>query len=217
MIPANVWSYMAVRAFNLTENGLQMFFNEVNNLAGMYEIPDVVPVQKIVVTAFDTLINSVTVGATLQMVATVLPDDATNTDVIWSVDDPTKATIDSITGVLTGVKSHAFAPVLVIATNSDGFSGTATIFVNDDVTTVPEIDVDKAYLYYSSAVDMLMITNSIHVERVEIFNITGRLMMNVAAYNQESLQISTNTLPKGIYIVRMRQTSIKSQGFKFIK
>ncbi len=91
MIPANIWSYMAVSGgFTLTDNGLQMFFNEVNNLAGMYEIPDVVPVTKIVVTAFDTLINTVAEGATLQMVATIFPEDATNQDLIWSVDDPGK-------------------------------------------------------------------------------------------------------------------------------
>ncbi len=40
-----------------------------------------------------------------------------------------KATIDSITGVLTGVKANVFAPVIVIATNSDGMKGTAAIFV----------------------------------------------------------------------------------------
>ena len=67
-----------------------MFLNEVNYLAGMYEIPDVVPVTKIVVTAFDTLINTVAEGATLQMVATILPEDASNQDVIWSVDDPAR-------------------------------------------------------------------------------------------------------------------------------
>ena len=146
MMPANIWSYMAVSGgFTLTDNGLQMFFNEVNSLAGMYEIPDVVPVTKIVVTAFDTLINSVTEGATLQMVATVFPEDATNQDVIWSVDDPTKATIDSITGVLTGVKANVFAPVIVIATNSDGMSGTLPIFVVEEVIiSVSEVDVKDA-------------------------------------------------------------------------
>ncbi len=69
--------------------------------------------------------------------------------------------------------------------------------------------MDEAYLYYNSAADMVIITNSINVERVEIFSISGRLMMNVEAYNQEFLQISTNALPKGIYIVRMRQASNK--------
>ena len=217
MIPTNVWSYMAVSGFTLTENGLQMLLNEVNNLAVMYEIPDVVPVTKIVVTPVDTLINTVAVGATLQMVATVLPEDATNRDVIWSVDDTTKATIDSITGLLTGVKENIFAPVIVIATNSDGMKGTAAIFVTAKVTAVQELDIDEAYLYYHSANDMVIITNSINVERVEIFSISGRLMMNVETYNQESLQISTNALPKGIYIVRMRQASNKMQGAKFVK
>ena len=42
-------------------------------------------------------------------------------------------------------------------------------------------------------------------------------MMDVKAHNQESLQISTSTLPRGIYVVRLRKEFNKVQGAKFVK
>src|SRR5690606_30048022 len=61
--------------------------------------------------------TSVLSGATLQMLATVTPSNATNPTVTWSVTNGTgSATINATTGVLTGVNPGT---VTVCATATD--------------------------------------------------------------------------------------------------
>ena len=126
MVPTNVWSYMAVSGESLTENGYKMMLNEVEYLASMYEIPDVVPVESITITSEGDA-NTLKVGYTLQMYATIMPEDASNQDLVWSVSDATLATIDQ-NGLLTGLKPGGFMPCNVICSNSDGMTGTGIYF-----------------------------------------------------------------------------------------
>ncbi len=84
--------------------------------------------------------TKVSAGSSLQMEASVLPADATDHTVSWSVDDPAIATIAETTGLLTGVSGGS---VTVTATANDG-SG---IFGTMDVTVealVTEITVSGA-------------------------------------------------------------------------
>lgn len=70
-------------------------------------------------------------GGTLQMSASVLPIDATNKTVIWSIKSGT-ASIDSSSGLLTATTN---GDVVVAATAADGsnVSGTATISISGQV------------------------------------------------------------------------------------
>jgi hypothetical protein len=72
--------------------------------------------------------DTVATGADLQMVATVLPTNATDATVAWSTSDPLIATIDAGTGLLTGVGAGT---VIVTATANDasGVTGTVSITV----------------------------------------------------------------------------------------
>jgi hypothetical protein len=76
---------------------------------------------------------------------------------------------------------------------------------------------DEAKLFYNQIDDMLMITNAIHVESVELFTVTGKKIMIVQASGQERIQINTNAIKRGVYIVRMKLTTDKFQGAKFVK
>lgn len=87
----------------------------------------------------------VAVSKTVQMTAEVLPSDATNTNVIWSVTDGTgKATIDD-NGVLTGVSG---GKVTVKATAQDGSKVSATkeitVSATDVVVPVNQITVNAS-------------------------------------------------------------------------
>jgi hypothetical protein len=215
MTPTNMWSYLAVSGFTLTDNGFKMMLNEIEYLANQYEIPDVVPVESIRVSSEGDA-NTLKVGYTLQMYATIMPEDASNQDIVWSVSDTTLATINQ-KGLLTAVKPSGFSPCNVIATNSDGMSGMVSIFIKTVPVSVDELGVDEAKLFYNQTDDMLMITNAIHVEQVELFTVTGKKIMIVKTSNQERLEINTNSINKGIYIVRMKLASNKFQGAKFVK
>lgn len=71
-------------------------------------------------------VTTVAALGTLQMEATVLPTNATDATVAWSVDDPAVATIDAGTGLLTGV---AAGTVVVTATANDASGVTGTVSV----------------------------------------------------------------------------------------
>ncbi|GEM_PF-446221 len=86
-----------------------------------------------------TLVNTITVtgpdqvdlGSTGQVSVDVLPLDAVNSSVLYSVDDPSIATIDATTGLLTAVSSGT---VLVTATAQDNSGVTGSLSV-----TIPNV------------------------------------------------------------------------------
>jgi phi13 family phage major tail protein len=65
--------------------------------------------------SLDKVSASVAVGATTQLTATVLPDNVTNKNIVWSSSDATKATVDA-TGLVTGV---AAGSVVITAKSQD--------------------------------------------------------------------------------------------------
>ena len=79
-------------------------------------------------------------GQTLQISASVSPTNATNKDIIWSVDNNSIATISS-TGLLKPVGNGT---VTVSATAQDGSGkvGSKTITISNQVTQVTDITVD---------------------------------------------------------------------------
>lgn len=89
-------------------------------------------------------VTSVLNGQTLQMVAEVLPSDADNDTVIWSVNDKSVASIDSKTGLLTS-KAPGVVVVTATAIDGSGISGSDTITVKavlSDNTYLSSLTVD---------------------------------------------------------------------------
>jgi uncharacterized protein YjdB len=123
--------------------------NDGSNIVGSKSIEiAAIPVTSIVVTGNDEA-TSVPNGSTLQMYADVLPGNATNKSVTWSVEQGSEnATIDEMTGLLTGT---AVGEVVVKATANDlsGVVGRKTITIaaipvtsivvtgKDEATSVP--------------------------------------------------------------------------------
>ncbi len=64
-------------------------------------------------------------GATLQLTATVLPEDCDNKNVLWSSDDPSVATVDS-NGLVT-THSVGTATITAITTDGSNMSTTCTV------------------------------------------------------------------------------------------
>jgi len=81
-----------------------------------------------------------TVGGTSQLTAAVLPADATLKDVVWTVDNPTIASISS-TGLLTAIKNGT---VTVTATSKDGsgITGSVQIVVSNQLIPVKVVYLD---------------------------------------------------------------------------
>lgn len=86
-------------------------------------------------------------GDNLQMTATIAPDNSTYKTVTWSVDDENAASIDPMTGVLTGKEASAIlTPVKVIATALDGSGVVGEKTVNIRKVVAPEdVTIDQTY------------------------------------------------------------------------
>ncbi|WP_052446896.1 Ig-like domain-containing protein [Candidatus Soleaferrea massiliensis] len=78
-------------------------------------------------------------GATLQLTATVLPEDAANKNVTWSVDDPSKASVEN--GLVT---AKAVGQVVVtVTTEEGGFKATCTVNIEKAPVPVTGVRLDK--------------------------------------------------------------------------
>ena len=86
-------------------------------------------------------------GDNLQMTATIAPDNSTYKTVKWSVDDENAASIDPMTGVLTGKEASSIVtPVKVIATALDGSGVVGEKTVNIRKVVAPEnVTIDQTY------------------------------------------------------------------------
>ena len=72
------------------------------------------------------------VGATSQLVATVLPDSTTDKTVLWTVDNEEVATVDS-TGCVTAIASGT-ATITALTTDGSNLSASCTVVVYDDLS-----------------------------------------------------------------------------------
>lgn len=81
--------------------------------------------------------TSVEVGKTIQLTATVLPENATNKSVTWNSSNPSVATVDG-NGKVTGVSAGS---VTITVTTSNGISKTYTV----TVTEKPEPPKEDTY------------------------------------------------------------------------
>lgn len=88
-----------------------------------------------------TRIN-VKVGEQQQVYANVLPSDAKDSSVYWTVTDPSIASVDQ-NGVITGIKDGV---TIVTATANDGsgVTGSATLTVGDDLPELEQIQLDRS-------------------------------------------------------------------------
>ena len=98
--------------------------------------PADIKVSSITVNANDTMVNGPTQTAT----ATVAPEDATNREVTWSVENGTGAATITAAGVITATQAGT---VTVKATAKDGSNvyGTKTITITEPAPTKPTVTV----------------------------------------------------------------------------
>lgn len=101
-----------------------------------------VAVEEIVVTS-QTGLSSMTAGETLQLTANILPADASNKTVKWSISDPTTALISNageVTGVIAGIVT-----VKATANDGSGVNGSMTLTINVEPNGDPLALYKKIY------------------------------------------------------------------------
>ncbi|MCH2044689.1 MAG: Ig-like domain-containing protein, partial [Saprospiraceae bacterium] len=138
--------------------------------------------------------NSISVdNGTLQMFAIVLPVNATNSDIQWSVSDPSIASIDQ-NGLLQAVSDGT---VLVVASALDGsgISGTLVITVSNQTTVATQTieNTEDSWTLYPNPVKNQLILNAQDIReggdaQLEILDLQGRVLMQKTMYIQQGSQ-----------------------------
>jgi hypothetical protein len=160
--------------------------------------------------------TSVGVGNTLQMSATVLPVNATNPIVTWSVLAGSGTATIGTTGLLSGGTAGT---VTVRATATDG-SG---VFGSQIVTIMPSLGMDESqhvgveiYPNPTSSILYMHLDNGQQIERIAVYGLTGKLELGKYIQQAEGM-LDLSGLAKGVYVMVLHTEMGKTISRKIIK
>lgn len=152
--------------------------------------------------------SSVDLNQTLQMIANVLPQNATNSQVNWSVDNGTGTATINNTGLLT---ANTSGNVVVKAQSQDasGVYGTKTITINQGIG-ISEYDTSMIHIYPNPAKNVIHINATIH--NVELFDMLGKQIDNYRIeYAENKTSIYFDGIQAGVYFMNYHPN--KTQRF----
>jgi hypothetical protein len=140
---------------------------------------------------------------TLQLTAAILPANADVQFVQWSV-SPDSAVIDGA-GMLSGFKPGTYT-VTAKATALDGSGVTGTLDINVAIlpTNLDTRTAPKFTAYPSPARDMLTITNTQKVTRVDVINIVGQPVASFSNKGLGTMKLNVSDLRQGIYLLNIK-------------
>ena len=153
-------------------------------------------------------------GETLQMNATVLPENATDPSITWSLDPETGlASIDD-NGVLSALE-NGVVTVTATANDGSGVSGSAEITITNQDFSVFENDYTVFEVYPNPVQNEFIIKSDQRVLEASIFNLTGQMVRLIAAGTKT---VDVSDLNEGVYIISIKtENGIGTSRFVKIK
>lgn len=170
----------------------------------------VVPVTSITISvANDAEPTIVTAGGTLQLVATVLPEDTTDADVVWTATPVGVVTVDE-NGLVTAV---ANGTAVITATSVSGnVTASITVTVSIPVSAVEGFDKNAFAVYPNPATDRLQIKSQSVIKVVAVYDSLGKEVLRSV---QPTLHIGL--LSSGIYMLKAEFENGNVQVAKIVK
>ncbi len=158
----------------------------------------------------DMVTTITTPGGTLQVSATVLPEDAIDKTVTWSVANGTGEASISVDGILTAISDGT---VTVKATSNDGSNVTGSMVITlMNQTGISSEAANTVKVYPNPVVNKLNISMASNNATVTIYNSLGIVIEKVQVQGTHyTLDVSNYT--RGIYFVKVNNHS----AVKFVK
>ncbi len=140
------------------------------------------------------------VGQTLQLIAVVEPDSASNKEVTWSSDTPGIVSVSE-----SGLISAEVPGVATVSVTSDAdpakvASVTVTVSVTPGIAGVEKASV---VLYPNPISETMVVLSADPIERVEIFNIAGERVGDTPGKGLTRMEIKGLNLEADLYLVRI--------------
>jgi uncharacterized protein YjdB len=139
---------------------------------------------------------TIDVGATVQLTATVSPENADDNSVTWSSSDDAVASVNN-SGQVTGVAEGT--ATITVTTNDGDFTASADITVNP-ATSMNAVAVDNFNVYPNPVKDHLFIDGA-NIRSVGIYSITGSAVMFVDKGLSEGINVAA--IKSGIYFLKI--------------
>ncbi|MDT0607806.1 Ig-like domain-containing protein [Croceitalea rosinachiae] len=141
---------------------------------------------------------TIAIDASLELIAEVLPANATNKAVSWSSDDETIATVDD-NGTVTGVSEGT---VTIIVTTEDGN------FVSESFIAIITNDIAEGVKVYPNPALSNTNVNIVGIENgtyeMALYSLSGSLVLQKTIEIKGNYNISLNNLTEGLYLLNLR-------------
>ena len=197
--------------FEQHNDNFDVLFSPGTMVDGMPFISDV-PVESIAVEGEGGATEITEAGGSLQISATVMPENATDPSVTWSLEPASGIASIDANGLLT---AEADGSVTVTATANDGsgVSGSAVIEISNQSSGIDEVESGTVELYPNPVLDELTIKADGRILEMTIFNLTGQV---VRVQTNSDNTILVGDLNEGVYIISIR-TSEGTVTSRFVK
>ncbi|MFO7670842.1 MAG: Ig-like domain-containing protein, partial [Bacteroidales bacterium] len=140
------------------------------------------------------------VGQTLQLIAVVEPDSASNTEVTWSSYTPGIVSVSESGLISAEAPGGATVSVTSDADPTKVASVTVTVSVTPGIAGVEKAGV---VLYPNPVSETLLVLSADPIERVEIFNIAGERVGDTPGKGLTRMEIKGLNLEADLYLVRI--------------
>ena len=158
--------------------------------------------QSITVSAGDGSTTISTKGASLNLLAQVLPANTTIPNVNWTVSPTYIATIDA-TGKLTAL-ADGKVTVTATAWDASGAKGTTSITISNQTTGWSEKALENQISVYPNPAENgnFTIKGIETIKSIELVNLLGEKVIGFNKLDQSTLNVQVN-VPEGIYILNL--------------
>lgn len=202
-----IWTSSDTSVAEVDDNGLVKALSAGNTtitattedggLTATCEITVTVPVTGISLNKQET---SMYVGDTEQLVATIMPENATNKNVTW-LSDKTDIVTVSEDGLITGISEGK--AVVSVTTEDGSFTASCAVTILPP-SSINNNAINSVNLYPNPVVNTLNISSDKEIKKVSIYNTSGTLI------EQKSGVINTITMDHyapGMYIIQVQTES----------
>ena len=157
-------------------------------------------------------------AGTLQMIASILPADATDMSVTWSVTNMSgEAQIDN-TGLLTAI-ADGTVEVKAIANDGSGTEGATTITISNQTFGIETDRESQIEIFPNPASDQINVcnTSSYGISDIAIFSMDGKRVSLFNNMDSNTIQLDISNWPKGIYFAKLMFANSETQTTKIVK
>ncbi|MCK5136235.1 MAG: Ig-like domain-containing protein [Bacteroidales bacterium] len=145
-------------------------------------------------------VTEILTGGTLQLTAEVLPSDAKNKDITWSVTNQTGEATISQDGLLTAVSEGT---VNVVAAAQDGSEVTESISIQiRNSTNLEQLELKDFNLYPNPGFGFFHINDpDLIIDQINVYSITGSEILNyIPPTGEQLISIDLSGYSSGMYV-----------------